>query len=59
MKVKVITDFYDLEADKMRKIGDEFEVSAARAKELTTYKNKAGEILCVMLKKDNKNEPAK
>lgn len=58
MKIKAIKDFYDLKAGVMRKTGDEFEVSAARAKELTTFKNRAGEILCIVLKKGAENGKA-
>ena len=57
MKVKAIKDFYDLKAKKKRKADkDIFEVSAARAKELTTVNNKSGEILCVPVEKEPSEE---
>lgn len=46
MKVKAIKEFYDLEREMAVKVGDEFEVTAARGKELTSVHNKAGAILC-------------
>ena len=46
MKVKAIKDFYDLERKVNVKAGDEFEVSEARGKALTTTNNKAGYVLC-------------
>ena len=49
MKVKAIKDFYDLERKVNVKAGDEFEVSEARGKALTTTNNKAGCVLCEVL----------
>ena len=49
MKVKCIKEFYDLERQTNVALGDEFEVSAARGKELTTAYNKAGCVLCEAL----------
>ena len=56
MKVKAIKSYYDLQQHKAVKVGDEFEVSAERAKELTTAGNKAGYALCEVVEE---NEPAK
>lgn len=49
MKVKAIKDFYDLVRQLNVKAGDEFEVSEARGKELTSVNNKAGYVLCEQL----------
>ena len=45
MKVKAIKQYYDLDLKKVVKAGDEFEVTNARAKELSTANNKAGKKL--------------
>ena len=46
MRVKCIKDYHDLELKKNVAKGDEFEVTEARGKALTTNANKAGEPLC-------------
>jgi len=46
MRVKCIKDYQDLELKRLVKVGEEFEVSEARGKALTTVNNKAGRILC-------------
>lgn len=46
MRVKAIKEFYDLERKKSVLVGDEFEVSVARGKALTSVNNKAGAVLC-------------
>lgn len=45
MKVKAIKDYFDLELNKAVKALDEFEVSEARAKELSGSDNKAKQPL--------------
>lgn len=45
MKVKAIKDYYDLELKKDIKAGDEYDVTEARAKELSTTANKAKQAL--------------
>lgn len=45
MKVKAIKDYYDLELKKDIKTGDEYEVTEARAKELSTTANKSRQAL--------------
>lgn len=51
MKVKAIKTYYDLELKKVITDKDpEFEVSEARAKELSGYKNKAGYPLVEIVK---------
>lgn len=49
MKVKAIKDFYDLVRKTDVKAGDEFEVSEARATELSTANNRAGYAVCEVL----------
>lgn len=49
MKVKAIKDYFDLELNRAVKALDEFEVSAARAKELASEKNKAKQPLVEIL----------
>lgn len=49
MKVKAIKDYFDLEMNKAVKALDEFEVSAARAKELASENNKAHQPLVEVL----------
>lgn len=49
MKVKAIKDYNDLVLNKLIKEGTEFEVSEARAKELSTTNNKAGMVLVEVL----------
>ena len=46
MRVRCIKDYHDLELDKAVKVGDVFEVAAARGEALTTANNKAGCPLC-------------
>ena len=46
MKVKAIKEFYDLERKEAVKVGDVWEVTAARGKALTTAHNGAGYVLC-------------
>lgn len=46
MKIKAITDYYDLELDRAVKRGEEIEVSDARAKVLCTTENPTHSILC-------------
>lgn len=42
MRVKCVRDYYDLQLKKAIKIDDEFDVSEARARELSSMNNKAG-----------------
>lgn len=42
MKVKCIKDYFDLEMNRAVKALEEFEVTAARGRELASAKNKAG-----------------
>lgn len=49
MKVKAIKDYFDLELNRAVKALDEFEVSAARAKELASVNNKAKQPLVEIL----------
>ena len=46
MKVKAVKAYYDLELKRQIEAGEEFEVTAARGKTLTTANNKAGHVLC-------------
>ena len=46
MRVRAIKDFYDLERKISVKAGDEFEVTAARGKALTSKANKAAMAVC-------------
>lgn len=54
MKVKVIKDYFDLELNKAVKALDEYEVSAARAKELAGSDNKAHQPLVEILETTKK-----
>ena len=49
MKVRAIKNYYDLELKRNIAVGEEFEVTAARAKELTTVNNKAGIVLAEII----------
>lgn len=53
MKVKCMEEYYDLKLDRMVQEGEEFEVSDARAKELTSYNNKAGRPLVKAIDSEN------
>ena len=53
MKVKAIKDYFDLELNRTIQNLEEFEVSAARAKELSSTENKARQKLVEII------EPAK
>lgn len=53
MKVKAIKDYFDLELNRTIQNLEEFEVSAARAKELSGTENKARQKLVEII------EPAK
>lgn len=60
MKVKCIKAYFDLEMNRAVKELEEFEVTAARGKELSGWNNKAGiplvEILETAKKKASKKE---
>ena len=49
MKVKCIKSYYDLKLNKTINVGDEFEVTEARAKELSSVNNRAGSVLVEMI----------
>ena len=46
MRVKCIKAYQDLQLKRLVNVGEEFEVSDSRGKELTTVNNKSGRILC-------------
>lgn len=46
MKVKCIKTYHDMQLKRLVKAGEEYEVSDARGKELTTSNNRAGYALC-------------
>ena len=50
MKVKALKDYFDLELNRAVKALDEFEVSAARARELAGADNKARQPLVEIIK---------
>lgn len=49
MKIKCTKAYYDLLLKKSINVGDILEVEDARAEELTTKNNKAGEVLAVIV----------
>ena len=54
MKVKAIKDYFDLELNRAVKNLEEFEVSAARAKELSGTENKARQKLVEIIEPPKK-----
>lgn len=54
MKVRVIKEYYDLELKKTVKVDEEFTVSEARGKALTTKNNKACCVLCKVVEEAEK-----
>lgn len=48
MKIKALEEFFDLEANKQRKQGEEFDVGEIRGKALTTTSNRMKRALCVV-----------
>lgn len=64
MKVKAITDYFDLELKRLVNKDEEYEISKARAEKLSTTANAAGMPLVIVLeekpekpkKKDKKDE---
>ena len=59
MKIKCIEAYYDLLLKKDIKINDVYEVSAARAKELTTKNNGAKRVLAVVVEEEPAPAPKK
>jgi hypothetical protein len=59
MKVKAIKNYYDLELKKNIAVGEEFEVSAERAKALSTVNNKAGIVLAEVIESTTTDKVAK
>lgn len=57
MKVRVIENYFDLQLKKTVTAGDEFEVSEARAEELTSANNKAGRALCELVRETPEASP--
>lgn len=59
MKVKCIKDYFDLEMNRAVKALEEFEVTAARGRELAGTKNKAGMPLVEILETAKKKTAKK
>lgn len=59
MKVRCIKKYYDLEMERAVAELEEYEVSEARAKELSTVNNKSGHILVEIIEKAKKPAPKK
>ena len=59
MKIKILTEYNDLQLKRRVKVGEILDVSEERAKELTTTNNKAHMILARRVRATKvKDEPA-